>query len=75
MRALNLFRFSEGVLVMESKTDVNISLAIFSLVAIFLAGNIHYIINMEPSDEYPPLGNIPSIINGFAERGDRHDKN
>jgi hypothetical protein len=73
MRALNLCRFSEGVLVMESKTDVNISLAIFSLVAIFLAGNIYYIISMEPSDEYPPLGNIPSIINGFVEGSDRHD--
>jgi hypothetical protein len=61
--------------VMESKTDANISLAIFSLVAIFLAGNIYCIINMEPSDEYPPLGSIPSIINGLAEGGDRHDKN
>jgi hypothetical protein len=75
MRALNLLGFSEGVLAMGGKTDINISLTIFSLVAIFLAGNIYYIINMEPSDEYPPLGNIPSIINGFVERSDRHDQN
>jgi hypothetical protein len=58
-----------------SKTDINISLAIFSLVAIFLVGNIYYIIKMEPSDEYPPLGNIPSIINELTERSDRNDKN
>jgi hypothetical protein len=58
-----------------SKTDTNISLALFAFIAIFLAGNIYYIINMEPSDEYPPLGNIPSIINGLTERSDRHDQN
>jgi hypothetical protein len=73
MRALSLYKFSEGVLAMGGKTDTNISLAIFAFVAIFLAVNIYYIINMEPSDEYPPLGSIPSIINGLAEGSDRHD--
>jgi hypothetical protein len=58
-----------------SKTDINISLAIFAFVAIFLAVNIYCIISMEPSDEYPPLGNIPSIINGLTERSDHNDKN
>jgi hypothetical protein len=58
-----------------SKTDTNIALALFAFIAIFLAGNIYYIINMEPSDEYPPLGNIPSIINGLTERSDHNDKN